>query len=738
MKNNMNKATTLIIMLLCIIAACEPKEKDVYVEITPKTSHVKEIAIVTQEPLTESQEKLLKLSIDNFEDVQLVLQVDNLIKLNPQIYLEKDYNLEDLAHELKYDTTVYSVIGLVSDENINKLASAFIGSSKALVMPNLSNDSILRNYAVRSAGIKVDTYYKVEKPFLWSLKRSDLSLSATLTSHIATSYTSAENKPRVGFLLGNGMRSQTLRRYLPFHANEFMLDVKFMKLYDDNENNIDQIIDEIQERDDYNELQYMICDSKDKEQISTIVNRLRKDIVVFFTEAAYGERFEKESELDLYIPGITPCAYPSTGFDMTMTNIIKDLKPGDSRFYDSMVILETAAIISNKYNNWDVNQILSKILCGEIANDEQSWDKLGMFSNLRDIFNEGLDSKYIFNGASGPIVYNSKEYTTIQEGCYALYVNDFNNTHICEYMSNSGQNNTIKTIAAWDYRAEALGLYEGTHQPEFELKNQWAVLICGSTEFKDIRHQADVLNFYQTLKENNYPDDHIILIVSGEAAKSELNPFPGEIRAQPDGPDLLKNAVIDYKTEAITPDDICKILLGQESDKLPTVLKTDENSNILIYWSGHGQEGKFCFNFEYFTEKQLMNTLKHMYVEDKYRRIFLVTEPCHSGQMISEIEKEKLLDILAISSCAPNESSWADYKIQNTLGKDHYMSDSFTNNILKEMKKSNYNIKLRTLFTNLAQSTVGSHVKISNSQYYGSLSQNSPYEFMVYTTGDNQ
>lgn len=124
------------------------------------------------------------------------------------------------------------------------------------------------------------------------------------------------------------------------------------------------------------------------------------------------------------------------------------------------------------------------------------------------------------------------------------------------------------------------------------LKDKWALLVQASSDWDDYRHQADVLNVYQMLKQYGWDDDHIILVVSDNIANNKNNLYQGEVRCSTNGAELYKTAKIDYSTDSLTVDDIKNIMLGNKSSHLPVVLNTSDESNVLLFWSGRGSDVK--------------------------------------------------------------------------------------------------------------------------------------------------
>ena len=93
---------------------------------------------------------------------------------------------------------------------------------------------------------------------------------------------------------------------------------------------------------------------------------------------------------------------------------------------------------------------------------------------------------------------------------------------------------------------------------------------------------------YQILRAGGLDPDHIITMMYNDVLYDPLNPFPGELYNYPgDSPNVYEGIVIDYEGEDVTPENLIKVLLGDESTG-KKVLKSTETDNIFFYYSDHG------------------------------------------------------------------------------------------------------------------------------------------------------
>lgn len=165
---------------------------------------------------------------------------------------------------------------------------------------------------------------------------------------------------------------------------------------------------------------------------------------------------------------------------------------------------------------------------------------------------------YNISGASGPLDFDSRQYTTVTRSIYVHWLVYNNRLLALDYLSTDGSNRTESSLASWEWKT--------TVQQEFydiqpftypERVDNWAVIVAGSTGWSNYRHQADALNIYQVLRTAGYDDDHIVLIAEDDLANNVSNPDSGSVKRY-DGVELHKDLKIDYHISDLTPDVIAR------------------------------------------------------------------------------------------------------------------------------------------------------------------------------------
>jgi glycosylphosphatidylinositol transamidase (GPIT) subunit GPI8 len=439
--------------------------------------------------------------------------------------------------------------------------------------------------------------------------------------------------------------------------------------------------------------------------------------------------------------GFSPYADPMTGFEMSYETRY-GTKPtfSECKFYDALLLAAFASSYMEHHPEVaSLNDAIIKICTTDNFIRGYAWSETGM-----ELYLTALEQGQLlgFKGASGPVQFDSECYTAALNTTYVNWLISKGRLYHQSYYSNQGGAQTSQTLASWNYvMNNAEEQFDNKYKASIvtqnypELKDQYAVLVQGSSGWNDYRHEADVLSIYQMLKANGYPDDHIILISADYCANAPENKDKGAVRTDPDGKNLREGAVIDYLNADLTPQDICNILKGVKTDRTPVVLPADSCQNVLLFWSGHGHSSVMNGVNEMawlnnptgqgMTADMLAGTLQDMANNKQYRQMLLCLEPCYSANMGKELES--IPGVLAICSSGVFEQSFAD-SWSNELGV--WMCDRFSRNLVGYATESP-NGTYRDLYLYCSQRTLGSHVGIYNYTFFGNLYTNGPKDFFV-------
>ena len=110
---------------------------------------------------------------------------------------------------------------------------------------------------------------------------------------------------------------------------------------------------------------------------------------------------------------------------------------------------------------------------------------------------------------------------------------------------------------------------------------------------------------------------------------------------------------IDYRGDDVTVDALRKAMLGKGDSQ--RVLHTDADSNVLIYWTGHGGDNFFKFqDVEEITAVDIGNILNEM----KYREVLFLADTCQAFTLGDFITAP---NVYMIGSSLRNENSYAHH-----------------------------------------------------------------------------
>ena len=727
------KAGKLIILLAaiaaCALSSCRKESDTIVYYSSVKTTKYK-IAVVL--PLKQSgeyqahMEDIAGYATSNMRNAQkYIFELgDTLtVDLEAEWYDEDSVPLDSLSRALAAREDLFLVIGPLRNKNVDIMASALRPYNKPLIVPCGSSENIIRRYSITKSGDRA------EKPFLWSLCETDVSQSKAL---LAKAWESGASS--VALLTPDDEYGQTFYEWVPFFATEMGIELapENIRIYtDDLAVNAEKVLS--------SGVDCLICAVNSAKDAQVVLEAGKaigdKAPRILFTNGALSAYLLKLGDLAEGAEGIAPYADPSTGFQIAYEERFGYSPAGaEAQVYDAFLLAGITAFVKNhQAEDIDTNELIRQITSlGEDA--YPIWDELGMRSLLKLLNGTGSDAYVKLVGASGPLRFDSEACTSLVQSTYVHWMVYEGKFLTLDYMSDDGSNRTASTLASWNWKAKMMEDIEDRDSPVQygPHKDSYALLIQGSSGWANYRHQADVLNMYQMLRRKGWDDDHIILIISDELADYSSNAYQGKVSISTYGENLYEGSVIDYSTDSLKVTDIQDIMLGKSSAHLPTVLNTSDRTNVLVFWSGHGclaathKVNGFIWRDKqgYFTDSDFRSLLEQMNSQQRYRKMLLLLEPCYSRNMA--IQARQIPGILAIASASSTESSFADFH-SSDLGI--WMSDRFSNNLvatLSEKPDQTY----RELYEYLYTHTLGSHVYVENSYWFGNLCKSTLGEFI--------
>ncbi|XP_042301982.1 legumain [Sceloporus undulatus] len=245
----------------------------------------------------------------------------------------------------------------------------------------------------------------------------------------------------------------------------------------------------------------------------------------------------------------------------------------------------------------------------------------------------------------------------------------------------------------------------------------WVVLVAGSADWMNYRHQADVCHAYQLIHRNGIPDEQIVVMMYDDIAYNEQNPTPGIIINRPNGTDVYKGTPKDYVKEDVTPENFLAVLRGDheavKNKGSGKVLESGPNDHIFVYFTDHGAPGIIAFPGNELTAEDLQKTIKYMYHHNKYKKLVFYIEACESGSMMESLPGD--INVYATTAANNHESSYACYYDDY---RKAYLGDWYSVNWMEDSDTED--LKKETLHKQFV--LVKNHTNTSHVMQYGNIS----------------
>lgn len=555
--------------------------------------------------------------------------------------------------------------------------------------------------------------------FLWGLCETDISQSEIILSCLSNEHPGLK---KVALLASDDIYGQTFVDWFAFQAVELNLEPVCIETYKKSselEGCLERIIDSGADA--------IVCVPSAAEDVVPVQNYIDdfiynseswRYIALMFADKAYNKSILSGEHPVDFISGLAPASHPGSGFDVSYDALYGRVPfAGEAQVYDAVLITVLASIWAEKNDEEDLNKAIAALLNGT-ATTQGGWTA-GMIANYHRQILSGETPA--ISGATGTLDFDSQYYTTIRSTSYAHWITHNGKMIIIDYYSRNSDGHSSSPVAAWEWKKQHMQDVSGNgYEIDYpELKDNYAVLVAASKDWKNYRHQADVLGMYHYLKGKGYDDYHIILIIADDIAYNEKNPSQGVVRREIGGDNLYKDLQIDYKLGDLTLEDLKQILTGDSSEAYPVTLASSENDNVLFFWSGHGtQQG-----WKWQDEDLNADFARALFSDMQFRKMFAIVETCYSGVVAQDCTG--IPGLLMMTAANPYETSKAD-AFDNEL--QAYLSNTFTSSILSWFE-SNPNTVIRDLYLHSFDKTNGSHVMVYNSDYYGNLYWNDMSEY---------
>lgn len=275
-------------------------------------------------------------------------------------------------------------------------------------------------------------------------------------------------------------------------------------------------------------------------------------------------------------------------------------------------------------------------------------------------------------------------------------------------------------------------------------QNNWAVVVAGSNEFHNYRHQADIFHAYQLLVQNGISKDNIIVFAYDDIAFDPENPIQGKVFNKVNGQDVYAGVKIDYREGDVTPGNFLNVLKGKK-DLLKgigsgRVLKSTEEDNVFIYFSDHGSDKVLAFPDDYLFADDLQEALIEMHKTKMYKELVFYLEACFSGSMFEDLPTN--LNIYATTAANNRQSSYAEFcpPLEDVVEGQHIgtcLGDEYSSQWMKhtEQQTNPNQINLHEQYSEIKKKTILSEVS-----QFGDLempNKSAISDFLYQTPNDN-
>ena len=676
---------SLFFMLTLTLTACSDND-EAGGAVTAQPSLTRRVAVVLpmdygleaqwKQAVTLSQENLLGTP---------ALQTSGRVRLELEWYDEEAVDCGAVARELAGRDDIVAVIGAKYSADAGQMADVLCKAQKPF-MTIATTAELMRAYAATGS--------------LWAMTENDITQCEMLLSRAY-----AYGARRVSLIADReSLYGNTFVEWFGFQAEE--LNMKVVGIYDYEPATLAALSRQAAT----DGADAVVCVPQSIDDIATIEQAFQQvgsTTRRLYSDTGYGpDVIERVGQWAEGIEGVAFGSDPESGFAV---------------FFEQRTGLQPALGVPQVY---DAVLMLSHALEQQVADGEAAEENLNHY--LRRVADSGL------HGASGLLTFDRKVYTNVLSSTYYHYQLYQGRYITLDYLTSTGSHRSDATLASWNWQADeddmqnfydSEGEFNAPAYPP--LHDRWALLVAASSGWANYRHQADVLNMYQMLRQHGYADDHIVLIMEDDLALSAKNPHQGEIRVRLDGANIYHDVVVDYRASQLKPADVKAILCGEQSASLPEVIRADADDNVLVFWSGHGSPGRFEWldDLHGFTTDMARETFAAMRDGGHYRKLLWLAETCYSGSVMQAAKG--FPGIMAITAANPYETSKADI-FSYDLGV--WMSNRFTYT-LQDCLSENPGISLRDLYYRLFINTVGSHVMVYNAAYYGNIFRQTMGEF---------
>jgi len=217
------------------------------------------------------------------------------------------------------------------------------------------------------------------------------------------------------------------------------------------------------------------------------------------------------------------------------------------------------------------------------------------------------------------------------------------------------------------------------HDEASATPNIHAVVVSSSRYWFNYRHANNALAIVDLLRNNGVPHDHITLMMADEFPTNPRNKYKNGMYVHgADAESTLYNATtfVHYRGADVTVQNFLNVLLGIEEGQSSTttatpnssgdrsnVLRSNSQSNVLVYVTGHGGDQFFKFqDEEEITSLDFKRAFDQMHQRGRYRNLLFVADTCQAFTLADHIDTP---NVITIGSSLRDENAYAHHSDSN-------------------------------------------------------------------------
>ncbi len=646
------------------------------------------------------------------------------IRLKLEWIDENDPQLADKARQLADRDDIVSIVGLTDDDHLNTVATAITmsGRKKPLIAVDVQSEELIRRFSVERFLFSLcETNATQCEMLLMEAQKNGAKTVALLAPDDTYGKTFYENFAFQAIEMG--MTPQEIYYYTPQTRDASIQEALATK--------VDYIICTPHTTADFLKINQTYQKLVDDMSIDDYINNPPPTLL--YSSESYREALSN-ADADLeYSEGIAIATDPSTGFrNEYQVKFSEQPLPGEAQLYDGL-LLSALAVVDCTARGVDpqaseaIGNALRRLTTGVSQKTmATAWEGIGLENEIRHL-QANTQTYHLLDGATGKLEMDAETATSLLHTTYMSWYLLGNTVTPVAYITSTGSHRTSSSAAGYEWRKTIEQAIDQPVTPLIypDLRDRWAVLIAADEGWTQYRFQADVLGMYQMLKRHGMPDDHIILIMADDLADNPLNPTPGQVVNERGGENLYHDIELDYCIDSLRPADLYNIFLGVKTVHTPTVLTTGTRDNVMVYWAGHGVDGRLCwmpdrkgYSKEGITTDDLEVIVGEMLMQQRYRKMLWLVEACHAESVTEGCEG--FPGVMAFAAAAKAETSKTDEWYAPGGKSGTWLCDRFSR-VLTNRLNDNPDITLMQLYQQLSRGTTASHVMLNNEQNFDNL-----------------